>query len=432
MASLLDVIGALANGSLASLAYTENLLGRIRARDDRVRAFASVDPSRAQAMAEACDAMRKGGAVLGPLHGLPVGVKDIFDTCDMPTERGSPIYAGNRPDRDAVIVERLKSAGAFVLGKTATTEFAYFKPAETRNPWNLAHTPGGSSAGSAAAVAAGFAHAAIGTQTNGSVIRPAAFCGVVGFKPSQGTLPFGGGFAFSPTLDQIGTFARTVADAALFTAPLVDGEMIPGVLESRSRPPVLGVIAEYPWTHLEPDAREHFNATLKRLASAGAQLRILELPPSFLTANAVHRVIMLHEAAREHRARQEEHRARLSAALNEALDEGRRISHPTYAEMLVRRAVLGEQMHDLMAECDAVVTPPAAGVAPRRLDITGDPGYCTLWSLIGSPAITLPTGLSEAGMPYGLQVVALPGADTALLHAAHWTERVIGPLQRAD
>ena len=173
MASLIDVLDALANGSLPARAYVDNLLARIRVRDTQIRSFVALDERRAQALADACDALRRGGAAIGPMHGLPVGLKDIFDTSDLSTEYGSPAYAGHRPSADAAIVERLKAAGAFVLGKTATTEFAFRHPAETRNPWNFEHTPGGSSSGSAAAVGAGLLHAAIGTQTNGSVVRPA-------------------------------------------------------------------------------------------------------------------------------------------------------------------------------------------------------------------------------------------------------------------
>ena len=225
--SLIETARALATGTLSARACTQHLLTRIRERDANIRAWAALDEKRALALAAECDRHRAASAEHGALHGVPVGVKDIIDTADLPTEMGSPAFAGHRPARDAAIVERLRRAGAFVLGKTVTTEFAFMHPGKTRNPWNPEHTPGGSSSGSAAAVAAGFVPAAIGTQTNGSVIRPAAFCGIVGFKPTLGTLPFAGVCQFSETLDQLGTFTRSVADAALFTAHLARGEAIP-------------------------------------------------------------------------------------------------------------------------------------------------------------------------------------------------------------
>lgn len=432
MASLVDVLRALAAGTLSSRAYTDNLIARVRARNERVRAWARLDAERARGKADACDARRAASGLIGPLHGLPVGVKDIFDTADAATERGSPVFAEYRPQRDAAIVERLHAAGGFVLGKTTTTELAYMQPTETRNPWNSAHTPGGSSAGSAAAVAAGFVHAAIGTQTNGSVIRPAAYCGVVGFKPTAGLLPAGGVYLFSPTLDQVGTFARSVNDVALFTAPLAEGESIAGRIEPPARAPALGVITEFPWTTLEQDARDHFVATLQRLAAAGAQIKPIALAPVFGDANLVHRTITLYEAARQHAALQTEYRARLSNVLNDGLDEGRRIAKATYGEMLARRAALIDHAQALFDGCDAIVCPPAAGGAPRRLDTTGDAGFCTLWSLVGVPAITLPTGLNQASVPLGLQLAAPSGADSALLRVAAWVESVLGPLSRGE
>lgn len=432
MASLADVLRALTSGRLSSRAYTDNLLARIQARDAQVRAWARIDAARARACAEACDVIRKNtgsaASALGPLHGLPIGVKDIIDTADLPTERGSSVFAEDRPAADAAIVARLKDLGGFVLGKTATTEFAYMQPAETRNPWNPAHTPGGSSAGSAAAIAAGFVHAAIGTQTNGSVIRPAAYCGVVGFKPTFGLLPFDGALYFSPTFDTIGTFARDVADCARVTAHLVANGSLPHAVAPLRAPPALGVIIEYPWNELEPDARTQFDQALQRLVRAGAQLAPVALPPVFDNAPIVHRTIMLHEGARIHRDLQDTHRKRMSALLNAGLDEGRRISAATYGEMLARRAALIEQSRRLFAEVDAIVSPPASGTAPKRLDITGDPSFCTLWSLLGVPAIAVPSGIAANGLPFGLQLACDSGQDAKLLRVAHWIEATLGPV----
>jgi amidase len=323
-------------------------------------------------------------------------------------------------------VRRIIAAGGYALGKTATTEFAFMHPAATRNPWNPAHTPGGSSSGSAAAVAAGHVPVAIGTQTNGSVIRPAAFCGVVGFKPSRDSLPIQGALAFSDTLDQPGIFARTVADAAYFAACLAEPDTLAAEIESLSRPPRIAFLARFPWNAAEPDAAGHLQMTLNRLVAAGTALERTGLPDSFDEAHLVHRTIMLYEGAREHAPRQAQHRRVLSAGLNAAIDEGLAISHDDYRTALVRRAALAELALGLFEDCDAIASLPAPGAAPARLDLTGDPSFCTLWTLIGFPAVTLPTGLSETGLPYGVQLAGLAHADSRLLRVASWCEAAIG------
>src|SRR5262245_490694 len=251
ISSLVAIALALKEGRVTSRAYTADCLARCREREPRVQAWQSLDEGRALALAEECDRRRASGAELAALHGIPVGVKDIIDTADLPTEIGTPVFAGRRPDRDAAVVERLKRAGAFALGKTVTTEFAFMHPGKTRNPWHAEHTPGGSSSGSAAAVAAGLVPAAIGTQTNGSIIRPAAFCGVVGFKPTFGLIPTVGVSPFSETLDTIGTFAANVAGAARLAGPLADVESVPPDVSRLDRAPHLAALAQFPWNKLE-------------------------------------------------------------------------------------------------------------------------------------------------------------------------------------
>ncbi len=424
--SLIETARALASGTMPARACTEHYLRRIRERDASVGAWAALDEARALALADDCDRRRGASAEHGALHGVPVGVKDIIDTADLPTEMGSRAFAGHRPARDAAVVERLKRAGAFVLGKTVTTEFAFMHPGKTCNPWHAEHTPGGSSSGSAAAVAAGFVPAAIGTQTNGSVIRPAAFCGIVGFKPTSDTLPFAGTAQFSETLDQLGTFARSVADAALFTAQLARGaESIPANVPRLERPPWIGALQRFPWNDAEAEAQSHFELVLDSLRAAGARVERFSLPEGFADANIVHRTIMLAEGARNLGTVQARARSLLSATLNKALDEGAAIAPASYRASVAMRAALAERAHDLFARCEVIISPAAPGPAPRRRDITGDPSFCTLWSLLGAPAITVPSGLARNGLPFGLQLARDAGGDAHLLRIARWCEGVL-------
>jgi len=419
-------VQALSDGSLTARAYWESCLARIRAGEGRLRAWVALDDERALTLAAGRDAERTQGGHTGALHGVPVGVKDVYDTDDLPTEMGSPAFVGNQPGKNAELVERILAAGGYALGKTATTEFAYMHPAETRNPWNTRHTPGGSSSGSAAAVAAGHVPVAVGTQTNGSVIRPAAFCGVVGFKPSLDSLPIQGALPFAESLDQVGVFARAVADAAYFAASLAESGRFAPEIEGLSRPPKIAVLPRFPWNAAEPGAARHLQASLKRLADAGTELKTVALPDDFDEAHRVHRTIMLYEGAREHATRQANYRRVMSAVLNAAIDEGLAMSHDEYRGALVKRAALAELALDLFEDCDALASLPAPGAAPERLDVTGDPSFCTLWTLLGFPALTLPTGLSDGGLPYGMQLAGPAGGDDHLLRVASWCEAVIG------
>jgi Asp-tRNA(Asn)/Glu-tRNA(Gln) amidotransferase A subunit family amidase len=415
-------VEALADETQTARAYCDSCLARVRASEPTIKAWVALDEGRALGIAATLDVRD----VHGPLHGIPVGVKDIFDTADLPTEMGSPAFVGNQPAKNAVLVERIVAAGGYALGKTATTEFAFMHPAETRNPWNRRHTPGGSSSGSAAAVAAGHVPVAVGTQTNGSVIRPAAFCGVVGFKPTLDILPIQGALPFAETLDQVGVFARSVADAAYFAACLADSGPFPAEVEALSRPPRIAVLPRFPWNSAERDAAARLQATLARLAAAGTEVKALDLPDEFEDAKRVHRTIMYYEGAREHAPRQAVHRRVFSAELNAAIDEGLAISHEEYRAALAKRAALADLALDLFADCDAIASLPAPGPAPARLDITGDPSFCTLWTLVGFPALTLPTGLSDAGLPYGIQLAGAARDDGRLLRVARWCEAAIG------
>jgi Asp-tRNA(Asn)/Glu-tRNA(Gln) amidotransferase A subunit family amidase len=425
-ADLREAVQALAEGELSARAYCESCLERIHASESKINAWAALADARALALAAARDAERVRNKRPGPLYGIPVGVKDIFDTDDLPTEMGSPIFVANQPRKNAEIVRRIITAGGYVIGKTATTEFAFLHPAETRNPWNRAHTPGGSSSGSAAAVAAGHVPVAIGTQTNGSVIRPAAFCGVVGFKPSMDTLPIQGALTFSETLDQVGVFARKVEDAAYFAGCLADPAVLATDVEPLAHPPKLGLLPRFPWNAAEPGAAAHLQGTLDRLAGVGMVRTDAVLPDAFNDADRVLRTIMLYEGAREHSPRQVEYRRIMSGALNAAIDEGLAISHEDYRKALAKRSLLVRRARELFEDCDAVLPLPAPGPAPERLDTTGDPSFCTLWSLLGFPAVALPTGLSEIGLPYGMQLAGCTGEDNRLLRVALWCEGALG------
>jgi Asp-tRNA(Asn)/Glu-tRNA(Gln) amidotransferase A subunit family amidase len=398
----------------------ESNLACIAATDAAIEAWAHLDPVRVLSRAERCDAVDVRRR--GPLHGIGVGVKDIVDTTDMPTAMGSPIYAGHHPPFDAECVVRVQRAGGYVFGKTVTTEFACFHPGKTRNPWHPGHTPGGSSSGSAAAIAAGHVPYAIGTQTNGSVIRPAAYCGVVGFKPTGGAIPLAGVHIFSATLDQVGTFARDVAGAARLARVLADPGWIAAEAAAPARPPRLAYLAGYPWTAIDAEAAVALDAAAAHLRQGGAEVVALDFPPSWGDANAVHRTIMMREGANALGELQRRERGRMSAELNAALDEGGAIGPVDYQTALRRREEAIASFAGWLSGFDAAISPPATGAAPEGLAATGDPACCTLWSLVGFPALALPIGRARDGLPLGMQLAAPAGADDRLLAVAAWCE----------
>jgi amidase len=397
-------------------------LARVRETEALIHAFAHLDEARVRRAAERAATLPSSL----PLRGVGIGIKDIIDTAGLPTELGSPIHAGRRPSTSAACVERLEAAGGYVFGKTVTTAFAFVDPGPTRNPWNPAHTPGGSSSGSAAAVAAGQIPAALGTQTNGSVIRPAAFCGVVGFKPTHGLLPFAGAHVFSATFDTLGTFTRTVADAALLAGTLASPQRLRVEIDVPARAPHVALLSAYPWSDIAPDAADALTAAAVALRSAGATVTAVGYPAAWRDAHRVHRTIMLYEGARALAAVQAAHRDQLSPLTNAALDEGHAIGETDYRAALAARTQAMAYFSDWMAPYDAVLSPPANGAAPAGLASTGDPGCCTLWSLTGFPAINLPIALSAARLPLGMQMAARAGADDALLGVAAWCESRLG------
>ncbi len=409
-----ETAAAIAAGTIAPLAVAESQLARIAVTDAAIDAWATLDAALVRAEAAR---MPLPGAALG---GIGVGVKDIIDTHDLPTEMGSPIFAARRPAADAACIARLRAAGGYVFGKTTTTPFAYMDPSKTRNPWDPAHTPGGSSAGSAAAVAAGHVAAAIGTQTNGSVVRPAAYCGVVGFKPTLHAIPFVGAHLFSPTFDTIGTFTRNVADAARLASVLADPGRIAAVPPPLARTPRLAYIGDFPWTQLDCHADAVVESAVTHLRTR-TDVIARDVPALWREANRLHRTIMLFEGARQLLPLQQCERARMSAALNAALDEGASITAQDYAVALAARASAIAFFTDWASGFDAILAPSAPGPAPWSLATTGDPSCCTLWSLLGFPALNLPVGFAD-DMPMGLQLAAPSGCDDRLLAVAAWCE----------
>jgi Asp-tRNA(Asn)/Glu-tRNA(Gln) amidotransferase A subunit family amidase len=368
--------------------------------------------------------------VLGPLHGLPVGIKDIIDTLDMPTEDGTVLHSGRQPTQDAAVVSRLKQAGAVILGKTVTTELAVFAPGKTTNPHDPARTPGGSSSGSAAAVASGMVPLALGSQTNGSVIRPAAFCGAVGYKPSFGRISRYGVLRVSQSLDTLGVFARTVEDAALAADTLFGYDAFdtatrplarPGLFDmSRSDPPLpprIAFVRSPVWEQAEQDTRDALAELVEEL---GGLVSEVELSPRFEAAIEWHRIIMETELARSFAPEYERGRDRLTEILVGMIERGRGELAVDYVDALAQRDELRTALADVFDEYDVILTPSARGEAPVGLDSTGSPIFCTLWSYLGLPAISLPLLQGSHGMPMGVQLVGAAEDDARLLRSARW------------
>lgn len=434
--SATETARAIAAGQVSAEAVVQACLARIREVEPAVQAWQYLDEAHALAQARARDADRAEGRPCGPLHGVPVGVKDIIDTADMPTEDGTPLHAGRTPDHDATVVAALRAAGAVILGKTVTTECATYTPGKTRNPHDGSRTPGGSSSGSAAAVAAGMVPLAIGTQTNGSVIRPASFCGVYGFKPSFGLIPRHGILKVSRSLDTVGVFARSLDDLALAVEPLVGHDERDPDTRPRARIPFSEVLASPPpmpprvafvktpiWERTEASTREAFGELVEAL---GADCEELEMPPSWAEAWEWQRCIMEAEMAFHLDAEWERGRDRLSPALQQQLERGRSITALQHQRALARVPRLLEALDEWFARYDAIVTPATPGVAPSA-ETTGDPSFCTFWSLVGVPAVNLPLLQGPDGLPLGLQLVGARSRDARLLRTARWLQgRILG------
>jgi Asp-tRNA(Asn)/Glu-tRNA(Gln) amidotransferase A subunit family amidase len=419
------------DGIISSEQLVEACLARIRDVDPRVEAWALLDPDHALAQARAADALRLSGQPIGALHGVPVAIKDIFDTADMPTEYGSPIYAGRTPSRDATVVSLLRAAGAVIIGKTVTTEFAYFSPGKTRNPHSFEHTPGGSSSGSAAAVGADMVPLAIGSQTNGSTIRPAAYCGVVGFKPTHGLISRHRALTLSRTLDHVGLFANSVDDIALLAEQMVSYDENDPDTSPRARVPFGQVAAEEPplppmfafiktpmWERADQDTQEGFTEVIEHL---GSQVEEVELFPSAADAWQWHQTIMGAEMAHNLEREWTSSHNLLSEQLRAQIERGREVRASDYLHALSQIVPLNASFLELFEQrYDAIITPSAPSAAPKGLASTGDPSFCTLWTLCGMPAISLPLLQSANDLPIGVQLVGPRHGDARLLRTARW------------
>ena len=390
-------------------------LDRVATHDSVVHAWTHCDPAQVLAQARALDAQLPSS----PLHGLPVGVKDVFDTFDMPTAYGSTIYAQHQPRSDAAVVARLRAMGGLVFGKTVSTEFATFPPGPTTNPHNAAHTPGGSSSGSAAAVADGMVPVAFGTQTTGSIIRPAAFCGAVGYKPGFGLLPRVGVKAISDCLDTVGCFTRNVADAAFFVGEL-SGR--PLAVRSEMQPPAIGLCLTPQWPHARPETQQMFEHLGARLSAAGAQVRDFSLPSIYDGINDAQDLIWAFEMAA---CLADEHRRfphMLRERLRKQLDYGRTISADDYDAAMALARRCRHAFAEAITGFDALVAPSSPGEAPMGLEATGDPVFNRTWSLMHTPCVHVPITTGLNGLPLGLQVVGRIGDDARTLACADWIE----------
>lgn len=404
---------------LTSVEVVRACLGRIAERDGTIAAWAHLEPELALAAARAADGAAAAGGPLGPLHGVPVGIKDIIDTEGLPTEYGTPAFAGRRPARDAEVVRRLKAAGAIILGKTVTTELAFYGPGPTRNPHDLDRTPGGSSSGSAAAVADLHVPLALGSQTAGSILRPASYCGVFGFKPTFGAIPLDGVLAQSPPLDTLGCYARSLADLALATGVLTGTALdLPAI---SSRPLRLAFVKSPAWPEGDAAMRAAFEALARRHASV---IEEVALPDAFAETGGLQRAVQFHDIAKNYGPIVAAHGAVMSGKLKDTVAEGSTVTEADYQAALGRRDPLYAALAPILAGYDAILTPAAPGIAPRGLSATGSPMFNFLWTYLGMPAVSLPL-LTVEGLPLGVQLVGRRGEDARLLAVS---ERAMGIL----
>jgi Asp-tRNA(Asn)/Glu-tRNA(Gln) amidotransferase A subunit family amidase len=426
----------LARKDLSPVELVEHCLERCERFNPRVNALIAVDAHAARTAARAAEKRAMDGMRLGPLDGIPVTIKDNIFVRGYAATWGSRLYRDFRPERDDICVERLRAAGAVILGKTVTTECAYFSPGKTRNPHNPEHTPGGSSSGSAAAVAAGMVPLALGSQTAGSVIRPAAFCGAYGFKPTHGLIPRNGILALSRTLDHVGLFARSVEDLALLLEQLQGYDELDPDTRPRARiafgdisreepplEPMFAFIKTPHWERTDPDTKEAYAELQETL---GKQVEGVELFPSAAEAWDWHRTIMEAEMAANLEPLWLAGRDKLSEKLRSLLERGRETKALDYQRALRRIAPTVESLDELFQQrYDAILTPSALGTAPKGLGSTGDPVFCSIWTLLGMPAITLPLMQGQNGLPLGVQLVGRKGYDARLLRTARWLEKKV-------
>jgi Asp-tRNA(Asn)/Glu-tRNA(Gln) amidotransferase A subunit family amidase len=433
--SAVEATRLIRDGRVTSEDLVRACLKRIEELEPTVEAWVHLDAEHALQQARAADEAHREGEALGPLHGVPVGVKDIFDTEDMPTEDGTVLHAGRQPLNDATVVRLLREAGAIIMGKTVTTELAVYAPNKTRNPHDPERTPGGSSSGSAAAVAAHMVPLAVGTQTNGSVIRPAAYCGICGFKPSHGLISRSRVLHQSWHLDQVGVFARSVEDAALLAESLMAFDEDDRDMKPRARPRLRETAAQEPpvppdlafaktpaWDLADADTHGAFAELVERL---GDRVIEIELPQPFDHAATWHRTIIEADLARSFAREYQEGRDKLSSTLTEMIERGGQVLATHYNHSVDQITTLNGLLDEVFEAYDAILTPSTTGEAPVGLESTGNPIFCTIWTFCGTPAITLPLMQGSNGMPIGVQLVGPRGDDARLLRTANWLTQTI-------
>ncbi|MDW4496608.1 amidase [Sulfitobacter sp. D35] len=430
-----EALAEMAAGRLTSVQLVQSCLDRIAETDQAIGAWVHVDPEAALTRAEECDRIRKAGLPIGSLHGVPVGLKDIIDTRDMPTRRGTPIFADRAPEWDARIVERLREAGAVILGKTVTTELAFVHPSETRNPMDHGRSPGGSSSGSAAAVAAWQVPLALGTQTNGSVIRPASFCGTFGFKPTRGIVPRTGILQTSVSLDQVGGFGRTLRDVALLADalkgydqrdPLSRGHPLPdmasGMAEDVPVPPELAWFDLPFYDRLSEAARDGLEGVVEILGKRVTKMTPARQLPALVEVQAkIHEYEICHHLSEVFIEGWDQ----ISDTLKPVVERGRAITQLEYEDALEVKKSAEQFFAEFFLEFDAIIAPSAAGEAPKLGGGTGDPIFCTLWTLAGLPCVTLPLLVGENDLPIGVQLIGPLERDGRLLRTARWLQETL-------
>ena len=438
--SVSEAAAQIREGGLSPVDLVESLLARIDALDGDLKAWVTIDREEVLETARKREIAAQWGGPLGPIHGVPVGLKDIFYTGGMLTACGSKVYADFVPDFDATSVAKIKEAGGIILGKAVTTEFATSDPSPTRNPWNLEHTPGGSSSGSSAAVAARMVPAALGSQTGGSTCRPAAYNGIVGLKPTYGRISRYGVVPVSWSLDHVGILTRTVADAALMLQALSgEDENDPGSLglpvpdftaemskTAAGRPPRIGLVRDYFEDYASPEMWAHTEQVAHQLSLAGAEVVELPLPDSFAHAHSMQRIVMNVECAAFHQANHRIRAADYGPRIRAGIEMGLIIPPATYLKALRLRREFRAAMNEMAQQADVLMMPATPTPAPRDLNTTGDAAFQSPWTAAGLPTIVVPSGLSDAGMPVAVQFAAPLAEEGRLLGAAQWCERVVG------
>ncbi|HRD75480.1 MAG TPA: amidase [Hyphomicrobiaceae bacterium] len=436
--SATEASALLSRGEVSAVEYVTACLERIAEREEEVRAFEHLDAEHALRQAKAADEARAIGLGVGPLNGLPVGLKDIIETADMPTGNGSPIFKGYQPTRDAVCVSQLKTAGAVIMGKTVTTELATLVPGKTRNPHNLAHTPGGSSSGSAAAVADRMIPLALGTQTGGSVIRPASFCGIFGLKPTLGLISRRGVTMQSHTLDTVGVYGRSVEDLGLVADALSAHDPDDEVSYPRARPSLAATLAEDPpvppllafckthvWDQAEAATKDAF---AELVATLGNRVQEVDIPALELARKA-QPVVQGTENAAYYGPLLDKYPEGVAPALADRIRAGRKFSGEEYVRALRDRETIYAAVERTLVDFTAILTPASCGPAPKGLKSTGNPVFNATWTLLGVPCVTLPL-LDVDGLPLGVQLVGRRRDDGRLLRTARWLARELAPKPR--